>query len=92
MIQEIVGIFEKASKGFLQEQKAFILSGVSERSLCGELMKYLAEEISKTNFSKYHVDVEYNRNKGGKLKTVKSDKEVVIPIACDIIVHSRGKI
>lgn len=91
MIQEIVGIFEKASKGFLQEQKAFILSGVSERSLCGELMKYLVEEISKTNFSKYHVDVEYNRNTGGKLKTVKNDKEVVIPITCDIIVHSRGE-
>lgn len=91
MIQEIVGIFEKASKCFLQEQKAFILSGVSERSLCGELMKYLAKEINKTDFSKYHVDVENNRNEGGKLKTIKNDKEVVIPITCDIIVHSRGE-
>ncbi|PAD45290.1 hypothetical protein [Shouchella clausii] len=91
MIQEIVEIFEKASKGFLQEQKAFILSGVSERSLCGELMKYLAKEISETNLSKYHVDVEYNRNEGGKLKTIKNHKEIIIPITCDIIVHSRGE-
>ncbi|MEE3808577.1 hypothetical protein V2H29_16700 [Lysinibacillus fusiformis] len=54
-------------------------------------MKYLAKEISETNFSKYHVDVEYNRNEGGKLKTIKNDKEIVIPITCDIIVHSRGE-
>lgn len=38
-------------KGFLKERKAFILSGVSERSLCGELMKYFTIEISKTEFS-----------------------------------------
>ncbi|GLC90066.1 hypothetical protein [Lysinibacillus piscis] len=91
MIQEIVRIFEKASRNFLQEQSTFILSGVSERSLCGELMKYLAREISETNFSKYHVDVEHNRNEGGKLKTIKNGKEIVIPITCDIIVHSRGE-
>lgn len=91
MIQEIVRIFEEASKGFLQEQKSFILSGVSERSLCGELMKYLAKEINKTDFAKYHVDVEYNRNEGGKIKTIRNDKEIVIPITCDVIVHSRGE-
>jgi hypothetical protein len=56
IIQEIVGIFGKTSKGFLKEQKAFILSGVSERSLCGELMKYFTIEISKNEFSAYHVD------------------------------------
>lgn len=50
MRQELVGIFEKASKGFLEEQKSFILSGVSERSLCVELMKYLVKEISELTF------------------------------------------
>lgn len=80
MIQEMVRIFEKANKDFLQEQSTFILSGVSERSLCGELMKYVAREISDTKFSRYHVDVEYNRNEGGKLKTIKNDKDIVIPI------------
>lgn len=91
MIQEIVSVFEKASIGFLRDQKSFILTGVSERSLCGELMKYLSKELSETDLSKYYVDVEYNRNKGGKLKTIKNDKEIIIPITCDIIIHSRGE-
>ncbi len=90
MIHELVGIFERASKSFLREQERFILSDVSERSLCGELMKYLTNEIRKTAFSSYHVDVEYNRN-DGKLKTIKNSEEKVINITCDIIVHSRGE-
>ena len=29
------------------------------------------EELKRTKFSDYYVDVEYNRNIGGKLKTLK---------------------
>lgn len=90
LVHEIVQVFERATNLFLDKQKAFILSGVSERALCGELMKYLTEEINQTRFSNYHVDVEYNRNIGEK-KTIKNEKEIIIPITCDIIVHSRGK-
>ncbi|HFK1716335.1 hypothetical protein [Bacillus cereus] len=91
MRKEVIRIFEEANRVFLQNQKNFILSGVSERALCGELMKYLNIEKDKTEFSTYHVDVEYNRNEGGKIKTIKNDKEKIINITCDIIVHSRGE-
>ncbi|MFL0375440.1 hypothetical protein ACH0BY_16040 [Paenibacillus amylolyticus] len=84
-------IFENANKVFLNNQVDLILSGVSERTLCGSLMRYLQEEIKKTNYSKYHVDVEYNRNRG-KVKTIINQNIEVMPINCDIIVHSRGEI
>ncbi|MFE0557022.1 hypothetical protein ACFW1P_13975 [Paenibacillus sp. NPDC058910] len=84
-------IFENANKKFLNNEVDLILSGVSERTLCGSLMRYLQEEIKETNYSKYHVDVEYNRNKG-KVKTIIDQNIEVIPINCDIIVHSRGEI
>lgn len=90
LVQQLVEIFEKANKGFLKEQERFIISDVSERSICGELMKYLTNEISKTTFSSYHVDVEYNRN-DGKIKTIRNSEEKIINITCDIIVHSRGE-
>lgn len=51
LIYDLVKIFEKTSNRFLKEQKAFILSDVSERSMCGELMKYLTNEIQGTPFS-----------------------------------------
>ena len=44
---------------------------VSERTLCGALMIEIHEELKRTKFSDYFVDVEYNRNIGGKLKTLK---------------------
>ncbi|GGG17864.1 hypothetical protein [Paenibacillus aceti] len=84
-------IFENANKKFLNNEVDLILSGVSERTLCGSLMRYLQEEIKETNYSKYHVDVEYNRN-NGKVKTIIDQNIEVIPINCDIIVHSRGEI
>ena len=42
----------------------------------------------------YYVDVEYNRNKGGIKtirKTIRDTDEKIIPINCDLIVHSRGE-
>ena len=44
---------------------------VSERTLCGALMIEIHEELKRTKFSDYFVDVEYNRNIGGKIKTLK---------------------
>ena len=44
---------------------------VSERTLCGALMIEIHEVLKRTKFSDYFVDVEYNRNIGGKLKTLK---------------------
>ncbi|URZ88077.1 hypothetical protein [Floricoccus penangensis] len=90
-MKEVTSFFEKANRQFLEEQCNFILSGVSERALCGEFMKYLVREIQETSFLNYYVDVEYNRNEGGVIKTIKNNQELIIPITCDIIVHSRGE-
>ena len=68
---------------------------VSERTLCGALMIEIHEELKRTKFSDYFVDVEYNRNIGGKIKTLKKTikglDEQIVTINCDLIVHSRGQ-
>ena len=89
--KEIIRLFDDANKKFLRDQKNFILSGVSERSLCGQLMLYLDKEKVNTAFSDYYVDVEYNRNMNKRIKTIVNSEEKVINITCDIILHSRGE-
>lgn len=63
--------------------------------MCGALMIEFYEELKKTRFSDYFVEVEYNRNVGGTLKTLKKTTqgldEQIITINCDLIVHSRGQ-
>ena len=58
-------------------------------------MVELHEALKKTKFSDYFVDVEYNRNIGGTLKTLKKTirglDEQIVTINCDLIVHSRGQ-
>ncbi len=54
-------------------------------------MIYLQDELKRSAYSRYYVDVEYNRN-NGKVKTIINENIEVIPINCDIIIHSRGEI
>lgn len=95
MLERLIGIFEKANKQFLTSDHDLLLSKVSERTLCGALMLHLHNIIQKTEFSEYKVDVEYNRNKNGKVKThvktIHGPNDIVVKINCDLIVHSRGK-
>mgnify|MGYP001088828079 CR=1 FL=1 len=90
----LIYFFEKANDKFISEDKELFELKVSERTLCGALMLHLHEILKETEFKKYHVDVEYNRNKGGKLKTIiktiRAPEERIITINCDLIVHSRG--
>lgn len=88
-MNKLVEIFEQANKNFLDERD-FILSGVSERCLCGELMKKIDKEKNHTEYSNYYVDIEYNRN-NGEIKTINNGKHQVLNITCDIILHSRGE-
>ena len=87
-------IFEKANLAFIQKNKMLFESRVAERTLCGALMLELHEALKQTKYADYFVDVEYNRNIGGRLKTlkktVKGMDEQIITINCDLIVHSRG--
>ncbi|MCU4804545.1 hypothetical protein OCF14_08885 [Bacillus cereus] len=88
---EMQNLFELANNKYLIEQKELIQSGVSERTLCGQLMLYLNEAKEKTPYRKYYVDVEYNRNVNGRLKTIKDGHGEIITINCDLILHSRGE-
>lgn len=90
-IELLKKVFLKANQRFLSHESDSILNNLSERALCARMMLYLIYELDKTPFRKYYVDVEYNRNKG-KLKTILDGKENVVPITCDLIVHSRGQI
>ena len=91
---ELEKIFENANKSFLRKNTMLFETRVSERTLCGALMIELHEALKKTKFSDYFVDVEYNRNIGGTLKTLKKTirglDEQIVTINCDLIVHSRG--
>lgn len=93
-LEEIINIFEDANQKFLDNEKKFIKSGVSERALCGRLMIWMHEAIKsqENNFDKYYVDIEHNRNNGGRIKTIKNKKEKVLNITCDLILHSRGEV
>ncbi|MCL2587004.1 MAG: hypothetical protein FWE31_02060 [Firmicutes bacterium] len=96
MTKELLEAFEKANNSLLTKDKSLFGMNVSERTLCGALMLHLAEELKKKEvFSGYYVDVEYNRNRGGKLKTMSKtafgEDEKIITIDCDLIVHSRGE-
>lgn len=91
----LIKIFEESNESFIVQNIHLFDYKVSERSLCGCLMKNLYEILDKTEFNSYYVDIEYNRNKGGKLKTliktINGLKDRIINITCDLIVHSRGE-
>ena len=92
---EMVALFEQANTQLLQQDRALFGNQVSERTLCGALMLQLNDCISEDDdLAEYYVDVEYNRNKGGIKtirKTIAGEQDQVIPINCDLIVHSRGE-
>lgn len=91
MTAELFRIFIDASDTFVTNQKGLILSGVSEQCLCGSLMTYLRYRLDESQFSNYHVDVEYNRNYDGRIKKILNDNIVEVTINCDIVVHGRGE-
>ncbi len=94
-IEELEEIFEKANERFIRKNATLFETQVSERTLCGALMIELYEVLKNTKYSDYFVDVEYNRNIGRRLKTMKKTirgpEEQIITINCDLIVHSRGQ-
>jgi len=87
-----MNIFIDSSNEFLQAEQRLILSGVSERCLCGAFMLILRKRIDQSSFSAYFTDIEYNRNFDGRIKTIINDRMEVTNITCDLILHSRGMI
>lgn len=88
--EDLITIFESANKKLIKKDINLIKRETSERTICGALMMHLKSSLCGTPFSAYNVDVEYNRNRDGIVKTILDNDMVVTNITCDLIVHSRG--
>jgi len=91
MFQVLMHLFIECSEQFVQTERKLILSGVSERCLCGAFMTIFRKVLDKSPFSAYYADIEYNRNFDGQIKTIIDDHYQVTNITCDLIIHSRGE-
>ena len=93
---EMVALFENANHVFLQDEQSLFNTEVAERTLCGALMLHIHDIIKgNDSYTGYYTDVEYNRNQGGIKtirKTIQDIHEEIIPVNCDLILHSRGEI
>ena len=85
-----IAFFEEANNRFISGNLELFSDNLCERTICGCLSQLLHEDLKKTSFSDYYVDVEYNRN-NGKLKTILNGSLKVVTINCDLIIHSRRK-
>lgn len=91
MDRKLSELFENAFSRFINNELQNILSGVSERNLCGRLSIEINGLLKKYGLSRYFVDTEYNRKQNGEIKTIINEKMEIVTINCDLILHSRGK-
>lgn len=87
----LLTFFNEGKTKFFQKEKQNILSGVSERNLCGRLSIYLELLLEKYELEGYYSDSEYNRKQNERVKTILDENMEVVTINCDLIVHSRGE-
>lgn len=83
-------VFDSAFSAFLDEEGDSVAGDVSEQNSCGRLAIYLTDAVRARGLAGYYADVEYNRKQFGQVKTIVNAQAQVIPIRCDLIVHSRG--
>ncbi|MEO4005823.1 hypothetical protein [Flavobacterium sp. CAU 1735] len=88
----LVELFDGSLNIFLTHETENILSNVAERNLCGRLAIYITPKLDEFGIKGYFADPEYNRKQGGRVKTILDGEETIIPIQCDLIVHSRGNV
>lgn len=91
MIEELQHVFIESFDSFLRAESNNIMNGVAERNLCGRLAYILEPTARRAGFHAYYADTEYNRKQDGRVKTIIDDEMQVIPITCDLILHSRGE-
>ena len=85
-------VFEKSINLFLQHEVQEILEGVNELNNCGRLSIYLQQVALEHGLANYFADTEYNRKQNGAVKTILDGRMKVVPVNCDLILHSRGEI
>jgi hypothetical protein len=87
----LVKLFKESLSSFFPKEIDNILSGVSERNLCGRLGIYVDRLLPQYLLKDYIADPEYNRMQDGKIKMIVNEQMEEIVINCDLIVHSRGE-
>lgn len=92
MNQTLIDISKNALNQFIKKNLNNILNDVSERNLCSRLGYDFENLFSVYKITGYYADTEYNRKQEGQVKTILDNEMKVIPIQCDIIIHSRGEI
>jgi len=85
-------VFERSMDLFFQHEVQEILEGVNERNNCGRMSIYLQQIAHQYGLLGYFADTEYNRKQNGAVKTILDDQMKVVPINCDLLLHSRGQI
>lgn len=90
--QFLIELFDESINLFFAQETQNILDNVAERNLCGRLSIYLTQKLNERNINGYYADPEYNRKQGGKVKTILDNEMNIVPIQCDLIIHSRGQI
>ena len=88
----LLEFFNEGKTKFFQKEKRNIISGISERNLCGRLSIYLESLLEKYGLKGYYADTEYNRKQNETAVKSKLDENMeVVTINCDLILHSRGE-
>ena len=59
-------IVEQAVNSFNRKEQYLIKNDLSERCICARFAMHLAQALENSPYSKYEVDVEYNRGADGK--------------------------
>lgn len=85
-------VFEKSMDLFFQHEVLEVLEGVNERNNCGRMSIYLQQVAHQYGLSNYFADTEYNRKQNGAVKTILDGEMKVVPINCDLLLHSRGQV
>jgi hypothetical protein len=88
----IRAVFEQSIDLFFQHEVQEVLEGVNERNNCGRMSIYLQQVAHQHGLASYFADTEYNRKQNGAVKTILDGQMKVIPINCDLLLHSRGQI
>jgi hypothetical protein len=85
-------VFERSIDLFFQHEVQEVLEGVNERNNCGRMSIYLQQVAYQYGLANYFADTEYNRKQNGAVKTILDGQMKIVPINCDLLLHSRGNI
>ena len=81
-------IVEQAVNSFNRKEQYLIKNDLSERCICARFAMHLAQALENSPYSKYEVDIEYNRGADGKERAIKRLCNDIIVV--DLVVHKRG--